>query len=121
MIRRPPRSTRVRSSAASDVYKRQRFLAVRQDGPRHPVLADGCRFIDIGTHSGFRRAVSLEEFGNFARLLKRSFFRRRVCKHAFTEVKDFRDIAEIEDILVIQLTERELRFPKERSLSLIHI
>src|SRR5665811_2200486 len=25
MIRRPPRSTRVRSSAASDVYKRQRF------------------------------------------------------------------------------------------------
>src|SRR5665811_1788884 len=26
MIRRPPRSTRVRSSAASDVYKRQLFL-----------------------------------------------------------------------------------------------
>src|SRR5665811_2216353 len=26
MIRRPPRSTRVRSSAASDVYKRQGFL-----------------------------------------------------------------------------------------------
>ncbi|WP_460379565.1 hypothetical protein [Staphylococcus aureus] len=25
MIRRPPRSTRVRSSAASDVYKRQFF------------------------------------------------------------------------------------------------
>src|SRR5665811_2636175 len=27
MIRRPPRSTRVRSSAASDVYKRQAFKA----------------------------------------------------------------------------------------------
>src|SRR5665811_2602501 len=27
MIRRPPRSTRVRSSAASDVYKRQVYLA----------------------------------------------------------------------------------------------
>ncbi|WP_460379391.1 hypothetical protein, partial [Staphylococcus aureus] len=26
MIRRPPRSTRVRSSAASDVYKRQSFV-----------------------------------------------------------------------------------------------
>src|SRR5665811_1448558 len=31
MIRRPPRSTRVRSSAASDVYKRQRH-AVRAGG-----------------------------------------------------------------------------------------
>src|SRR5665811_1842235 len=30
MIRRPPRSTRVRSSAASDVYKRQ-LLAQRRD------------------------------------------------------------------------------------------
>src|SRR5665811_2608442 len=29
MIRRPPRSTRVRSSAASDVYKRQIELAVQ--------------------------------------------------------------------------------------------
>src|SRR5665254_29070 len=28
MIRRPPRSTRVRSSAASDVYKRQGVLAL---------------------------------------------------------------------------------------------
>src|SRR5665811_1791748 len=37
LIRRPPRSTRVRSSAASDVYKRQRessppFLQVRRGG-----------------------------------------------------------------------------------------
>src|SRR5665811_994213 len=29
MIRRPPRSTRVRSSAASDVYKRQQGLSSR--------------------------------------------------------------------------------------------
>src|SRR5665811_2300225 len=29
MIRRPPRSTRVRSSAASDVYKRQRLFSAR--------------------------------------------------------------------------------------------
>ena len=29
MIRRPPRSTRVRSSAASDVYKRQRHVCAR--------------------------------------------------------------------------------------------
>ncbi|WP_460379443.1 phage antirepressor KilAC domain-containing protein, partial [Staphylococcus aureus] len=38
MIRRPPRSTRVRSSAASDVYKRQRWVtsdvlpAIRKHG-----------------------------------------------------------------------------------------
>src|SRR5665811_2597168 len=34
MIRRPPRSTRVRSSAASDVYKRQ--------GIQHPHRSGGC-------------------------------------------------------------------------------
>src|SRR5665811_1053708 len=34
MIRRPPRSTRVRSSAASDVYKRQTFDVVLS--PSHP-------------------------------------------------------------------------------------
>src|SRR5450756_2371786 len=31
MIRRPPRSTQSRSSAASDVYKRQQLLRVRHD------------------------------------------------------------------------------------------
>src|SRR5665811_2453093 len=36
MIRRPPRSTRVRSSAASDVYKRQILLNEREHG-LHPV------------------------------------------------------------------------------------
>src|SRR5665811_1805062 len=33
MIRRPPRSTRVRSSAASDVYKRQGIENVSQQPP----------------------------------------------------------------------------------------
>src|SRR5665811_1572138 len=32
MIRRPPRSTRVRSSAASDVYKRQAWVLLRLIG-----------------------------------------------------------------------------------------
>eukprot|EP00657_Telonema_sp_P-1_P002846 TRINITY_DN1660_c0_g1_i1.p1 TRINITY_DN1660_c0_g1~~TRINITY_DN1660_c0_g1_i1.p1 ORF type:complete len:111 (-),score=56.84 TRINITY_DN1660_c0_g1_i1:154-486(-) len=32
MIRRPPRSTQSRSSAASDVYKRQRTSRVRRSG-----------------------------------------------------------------------------------------
>src|SRR5665811_2641042 len=45
MIRRPPRSTRVRSSAASDVYKRQ--LVIRLDGRDLDAfelapLIDGC-------------------------------------------------------------------------------
>ena len=35
MIRRPPRSTQSRSSAASDVYKRQTLNAVRG---RHPLI-----------------------------------------------------------------------------------
>src|SRR5665811_1540688 len=37
MIRRPPRSTRVRSSAASDVYKRQ-----ESGWPRSLLEVDGC-------------------------------------------------------------------------------
>ena len=40
MIRRPPRSTQSRSSAASDVYKRQAFdeTGTLVMGIRHPVL-----------------------------------------------------------------------------------
>src|SRR5665811_2605963 len=34
MIRRPPRSTRVRSSAASDVYKRQVLSTVQNSGAK---------------------------------------------------------------------------------------
>src|SRR5450756_814796 len=42
MIRRPPRSTQSRSSAASDVYKRQRLRGLRAEARvarrRHPAL-----------------------------------------------------------------------------------
>src|SRR5665811_1241073 len=38
MIRRPPRSTRVRSSAASDVYKRQRGAGTGQEREGDVVL-----------------------------------------------------------------------------------
>ena len=42
MIRRPPRSTRVRSSAASDVYKRQDLLAANASAMRlDPVKSVG--------------------------------------------------------------------------------
>src|SRR5665811_1899186 len=43
MIRRPPRSTRVRSSAASDVYKRQRPNLLR----RRQADLDGVEFVDV--------------------------------------------------------------------------
>src|SRR5450756_3165126 len=36
MIRRPPRSTQSRSSAASDVYKRQLWLGPAPQRPYHP-------------------------------------------------------------------------------------
>ena len=46
MIRRPPRSTRVRSSAASDVYKRQFFNGLITESTRlHSVVRDA--HIDI--------------------------------------------------------------------------
>ena len=38
MIRRPPRSTQSRSSAASDVYKRQVLRELKQQKPKLPVL-----------------------------------------------------------------------------------
>src|SRR5665811_2511464 len=41
MIRRPPRSTRVRSSAASDVYKRQ--VLSKEEGGRHTPFFNGYR------------------------------------------------------------------------------
>src|SRR5665811_2596997 len=57
MIRRPPRSTRVRSSAASDVYKRQIFSCIKKFG-RNPgfILAD--RGL-VNMTSPFMRAYSL--------------------------------------------------------------
>src|SRR5659263_777784 len=38
MIRRPPRSTQSRSSAASDVYKRQDNVLIEMNGPEAPIL-----------------------------------------------------------------------------------
>src|SRR5665254_15021 len=38
MLPRPPRSTRVRSSAASDVYKRQGFGPIHAGRPGHPAI-----------------------------------------------------------------------------------
>ena len=67
MIRRPPRSTRVRSSAASDVYKRQHARRISKKsycaGPNHgdcgggkPVRAVGCR---TGPHASLCRRLLL--------------------------------------------------------------
>src|SRR5450756_1021365 len=58
MIRRPPRSTQSRSSAASDVYKRQLdepHVEVVELRTRHVVLLDGClrgvvQARDLGAH-----------------------------------------------------------------------
>ena len=50
MIRRPPRSTRVRSSAASDVYKRQdeegRVIGFARAAP----YSDRCVYAGVGEH-----------------------------------------------------------------------
>src|SRR5665811_2620725 len=48
MIRRPPRSTRVRSSAASDVYKRQ----VRAPQSDYDWLCSGGCAVEFGEHCG---------------------------------------------------------------------
>src|SRR5665811_2639699 len=63
MTRRPPRSTRVRSSAASDVYKRQRR-------PRRQFAGDGSelclRLQPVGRRVVELRAVDIERAGNMA-------------------------------------------------------
>src|SRR5680860_110005 len=46
MIRRPPRSTQSRSSAASDVYKRQIFVCAGIPGPRVPAACQDVMLID---------------------------------------------------------------------------
>src|SRR5665254_22013 len=47
MIRRPPRSTRVRSSAASDVYKRQRYeRATPGEREYLRAMADAAQIVD---------------------------------------------------------------------------
>src|SRR5665811_1109306 len=59
MIRRPPRSTRVRSSAASDVYKRQHGVCSSCYGRN---LATGGR-VPIGEAVGIIAAQSIGEPG----------------------------------------------------------
>src|SRR5450756_2869090 len=53
MIRRPPRSTQSRSSAASDVYKRQRICVVGV--PRHP--PDAGAVVGVGGHATLRLSL----------------------------------------------------------------
>src|SRR5665811_479210 len=51
MIRRPPRSTRVRSSAASDVYKRQADLEAALAGGYAPLSGRGEVQVDVAPPS----------------------------------------------------------------------
>ena len=55
MIRRPPRSTRVRSSAASDVYKRQGMV------DPNVLEANG---IDSKVYSGYALGMGIERITN---------------------------------------------------------
>src|SRR5665811_2635102 len=61
MIRRPPRSTRVRSSAASDVYKRQGFLLhmLQPDDVLYDIGANIGTYTVIGSICG-ARVVAVE-------------------------------------------------------------
>src|SRR5665811_216149 len=66
MIRRPPRSTRVRSSAASDVYKRQAFLSRTRSRLLAISLEDLLGVIDqpnipgtVNEHPNWRRRLPL--------------------------------------------------------------
>src|SRR5665811_2620281 len=60
MIRRPPRSTRVRSSAASDVYKRQGLALVEGEYSLETVVADNtARDGSTNTWSGSSRVTAM--------------------------------------------------------------
>src|SRR5665809_94515 len=52
MIRRPPRSTQSRSSAASDVYKRQRLLLAALWRKRAQLLQRVAHIVGIGAGGG---------------------------------------------------------------------
>src|SRR5450756_3160417 len=54
MIRRPPRSTQSRSSAASDVYKRQDYLLRESDGADAEDLSGKERVRGNARHHDFR-------------------------------------------------------------------
>src|SRR5665811_2530931 len=58
MIRRPPRSTRVRSSAASDVYKRQGWTGPGRSTTRSAPPCDRAGQRSPATAGGSRRCAS---------------------------------------------------------------
>ena len=59
MIRLPPRSTLDRSSAASDVYKRQALFDVQYPAPGDPALAAETKKIISSTNVGLDHDLSL--------------------------------------------------------------
>src|SRR5665254_22877 len=67
MIRRPPRSTRVRSSAASDVYKRQALSAHLRHAAAHAARADA------GPDAAAATRLSLIHISEPTRLLSISY------------------------------------------------
>src|SRR5665811_2112916 len=66
MIRRPPRSTRVRSSAASDVYKRQftRYVLPHAKSAVINTISDVARGKSLGGAVQEHSAAMLENVGN---------------------------------------------------------
>src|SRR5665811_1937812 len=58
MIRRPPRSTRVRSSAASDVYKRQELARVLDEG-LHVAQGHGAGGDAVTAQDGYHHVVEV--------------------------------------------------------------
>src|SRR5680860_450790 len=63
MIRRPPRSTQSRSSAASDVYKRQ--IALIEKAKSLAVVAASFDWMDIGSFKDLHDVVPQDEKGNY--------------------------------------------------------
>src|SRR5680860_1338358 len=58
MIRRPPRSTQSRSSAASDVYKRQEFTGWISDEDLEELYRRASVYVQASRHEGFGLAVA---------------------------------------------------------------
>src|SRR5450756_3253430 len=63
MIRRPPRSTQSRSSAASDVYKRQRYLLLTLAGIQFSHILDFMIMMPLGPILIKAFGIGTHEFG----------------------------------------------------------